>query len=463
MLNKRLQKKYFAIVISFLLQVCMGPVGNRVLAQTNPPKSGVITDIWFDTATYKELAPGSDNFPTTWGNNGHIYTSWGDGGGFGGTNDIGRVSLGFARIENYPPSISTYNVMGGVNTQCPATLTGKSYGMLDIGGTLYAWISPSSNTTNYQKTTLYKSTNSGCSWSSTSVEFYQSQNLILPSILQYGAGYSDAPDSYVYSYATRLKTSSALTIQSPGEIDLMRVAKTQISNRSSYEFFKGFDSNNNPLWTTDINLRQPVIKISTGVGWAPATVSYNKGLGRYLMAVDDAAAGVTGVSGKGLGIYDAAKPWGPWTLVKQINTFTYEPTFFYNFPTKWISSDGKTLWMVFSGTNDYDSYNMVKATLVTSSATPTPTSIPTNTNTPTPLPKFTSTLTPTPKATNTVTPTTTVNGDANGDGSVNELDYAIWKTNYNTTTASGVTKGDFNLNGKVDGVDYLIWLQSYTQ
>ena len=138
MLNKRLQKKYFAIVISFLLQVCMGPVGNRVLAQTNPPKSGVITDIWFDTATYKELAPGSDNFPTTWGNNGHIYTSWGDGGGFGGTNDIGRVSLGFARIENYPPSISTYNVMGGVNTQCPATLTGKSYGMLDIGGTLYA-------------------------------------------------------------------------------------------------------------------------------------------------------------------------------------------------------------------------------------------------------------------------------------------------------------------------------------
>jgi len=150
-------------------------------------------------------------------------------------------------------------------------------------------------------------------------------------------------------------------------------------------------------------------------------------------------------------------------LVKQINTFTYEPTFFYNFPTKWISSDGKTLWMVFSGTNDYDSYNMVKATLVTSSATPTPTSIPTNTNTPTPLPKFTSTLTPTPKATNTVTPTTTVNGDANGDGSVNELDYAIWKTNYNTTTASGVTKGDFNLNGKVDGVDYLIWLQSYTQ
>src|SRR5690349_9031310 len=66
------------------------------------PRSPVIDRVEFDFQTHRRLAPGSDNWPTTWANDGHLYSVWGDGGGFGGTNSKGRVLLGVARIEGGP-------------------------------------------------------------------------------------------------------------------------------------------------------------------------------------------------------------------------------------------------------------------------------------------------------------------------------------------------------------------------
>jgi hypothetical protein len=37
-----------------------------------------------------------------------------------------------------------------------------------------------------------------------------------------------------------------------------------------------------------------------------------------------------------------------------------EPQIMYNFPTKWMDSDGKTLWMVYSAE---DSFNVIRAAL----------------------------------------------------------------------------------------------------
>ncbi len=53
------------------------------------------------------------------------------------------------------------------------------------------------------------------------------------------------------------------------------------------------------------------------------------------------------------------------------------------------------------------------------------------------------------------------NGDANGDGKVDNLDYNIWLGYYGQTVNDGVKSGDFNLNGLVDGIDYTIWLTTY--
>jgi hypothetical protein len=63
----------------------------------------------------------------------------------------------------------------------------------------------------------------------------------------------------------------------------------------------------------------------------------------------------------GLAIYDAPEPWGPWTTVFYTDQWDVGPGDSASFPSKWISADGKTLHLVFSGN---DSFSVRQATLV---------------------------------------------------------------------------------------------------
>jgi hypothetical protein len=62
----------------------------------------------------------------------------------------------------------------------------------------------------------------------------------------------------------------------------------------------------------------------------------------------------------GFGIYDAPEPWGPWTSVFFNEDWDVGPGETCSIPTKWISGDGKTVHLVFSGD---DSFSVRKATL----------------------------------------------------------------------------------------------------
>src|SRR5271157_5329957 len=106
------------------------------------PPSPVIREITWHWETYKTAAPGSDLWPVTWGPDDHQYTAWGDGGGFGGTDSDGRVSMGFARIEGPPENYRGINVNGGKSPQPPATFPkkGKTAGVAFVDGVLYASI-----------------------------------------------------------------------------------------------------------------------------------------------------------------------------------------------------------------------------------------------------------------------------------------------------------------------------------
>src|SRR3954447_10686892 len=75
-------------LIALALAACAAPAAR---AGTAPPIGG----LQLDWSTYTRKAQGSDNWPTTWAADGSVYTSYGDGGGFGGA----RQSLGFARLS----------------------------------------------------------------------------------------------------------------------------------------------------------------------------------------------------------------------------------------------------------------------------------------------------------------------------------------------------------------------------
>jgi hypothetical protein len=349
-------KAYLFITLMLSLQGC------DVTLPTPPyPPSPMIKEVVWDYSSHRRAAPGSDNWPVTWSDDDHQYTSWGDGGGFGGNNDDGRVSLGVARVEGAATSYYGRNIWGGKNAENPATFEGKSYGIISVGGILYMWVSPGSEATNYKEARLYRSTDEGASWTPASWAFTSDHGIIMLTFLQYGRDYQGARDTYVYSYANNLKDPTALKVQKPGEITLMRVPKTSIMDCAKYEFFAGIDSNNNSLWSSDFSLRKPVFEDLRGVGWN-TSVSYNAGLGRYLLITENTESFV----GR-FGIYDAPEPWGPWTTVSD-GTFGYgviaPTTFFYNFSNKWASTDGKEFVLIFTGIGENDSWNSIKGTFL---------------------------------------------------------------------------------------------------
>jgi len=51
-------------------------------------------------------------------------------------------------------------------------------------------------------------------------------------------------------------------------------------------------------------------------------------------------------------------------------------------------------------------------------------------------------------------------GDANGDGRVDGIDYAIWVSHY-SQQISGAQNGDFNNDSRIDGLDFVLWLSHY--
>jgi hypothetical protein len=136
-----------------------------------------------------------------------------------------------------------------------------------------------------------------------------------------------------------------------------RVALNQLSDKRAYEYYTGIDGGGDPTWSTDISQRQTCFTDVNGVG--TITVIYNAEIGRYIATVSHGSVGE-------FGIFDSPEPWGPWTTVAYYDNwgnYGSSEAFVWSFPTKWISSDGKTMWCVFSSTGELDSFNLVKATL----------------------------------------------------------------------------------------------------
>jgi hypothetical protein len=348
------------------------------------PASTAIADMSLDWSTHERGAVGSDNFQLTWSNDNHQYGAWGDGGGFGATGDGGadRVGLGVARIEGSWNSWTGHNVWGGKDHENRAQFDGKSWGMISVNSTLYMWVT-AEHPNHYAHVEVARSTNHSATWSKGNWRFEQSEWLTIPTFLNFGKDNAGARDNYVYSYFIRPENTTQGDdnwLSKPGVIYLARVHKNNIfGSKSDCQFLTGFDSGNptgNPIWGR-ISGKMPVFEDPEGAG-AVVSASYNPGIGRYILATQHTKS-LSSV----LGIFDAPEPWGPWTTVKYYtpsdrfgetrpgSTLHWEHNvFFLAFPTKWLSADGKSFTMTFTGGGqgkNNDSFNTVRGTFSVSS------------------------------------------------------------------------------------------------
>lgn len=328
------------------------------------PASPVIARVEFDFKTHQRHAPGSDNWPATWADDGHLYAAWGDGGGFGGSNGRGRVLLGVARIEGDGITYTGKNLWGGHQPAAPATFGGKSYGILSVKGVLYLWVAPQPNP-HLATAQLAVSRDHGLTWTLADWKFAFAEGVTIPTFLNFGRDYAGARDGYVYSYLiqpawgpgpARKTTEHTFDVHAPGHVHLSRVPQDAILDRTRYEFFAGL-INGQPTWTTDLARKQPVFSDPNGVGWN-LSVTYNAGLKRHLLTTEHNETH----AGK-LGLFDAPEPWGPWTTVAYEENWgagvIEVTTFYWVLPSKWLSADGTQFTMIFTGKNSNDSFNTV--------------------------------------------------------------------------------------------------------
>jgi hypothetical protein len=322
------------------------------------PRSTTITDFRLDWGTYRRLAPGSDNWPTTWAGDGNVYTAWGDGPGFGAT----RVSLGFARlVGNSAASVHGFNLPSDV-------AAGKSYGLLALGSTLYAWISPGSNAANYDEARLYAAPLGTDRWKAAGWAFTKDDaaRLILPTFLQGGKDYAQAGDpDHVYVYAARYdpKDPGQLSTQGAsgrsGEIALLRASRTaDLLASESWEFYAGVDGSGQPVWSPDPGQLKPVASDKKGVGWT-VSAAYDPGLKLYLLATEHGTSFASQYT-----LLESPNPEGPWHTAAYMTLAdprgrVRSTAFYYNFLADSFSKSGKRFTLVFTGTGNADALNLV--------------------------------------------------------------------------------------------------------
>lgn len=314
------------------------------------PQSQVIAGVTFDDSSARVEAPGSDIWPMTWAANDHLYTAWGDGGGFGGTNQNGRVLLGVARVRGGRRDYVGENIAGGVNAAHPAPFGGKSEGILALGDTLYLWRDGDKSSLEYFKfCELWRSDDQGATWHATGVRFSKpggdfaadDAGIFAPAFLQFGRGYAGARDDYVYVYAPDIIDPTHWNIRQPGRINLLRVPRERIGTKEAYEFFGGLDARGRPDWRGTPVARRPTWE-DGAQGTHRIAVSYNAPLKRYLLttiAMDRSGW---------MSIYDAPEPWGPWTHVHtEHNPERWGTlTIIFTFVNKWLSADGRDFVLV---------------------------------------------------------------------------------------------------------------------
>ena len=311
------------------------------------PPSKVITRItWAPVSSIIRKARGSDNWPITWADDDSLYTAYGDGWGF--TPKVrGKLSLGFAKVSGPAEKFKGVNIRSATGEHKGDGRRGKkASGMLCVGGVLYMWVRNADG--RGRQSQLALSADRGRTWKWPSWRFAQ---FGYPSFLNFGRNYAGARDEYAYAYSP--DTPDAY--KAADRVVLMRVPADKIARRSAYEFFVRRDASGKCVWTSDVTRRGAVFTFPGGCN--RVDVVYNAPLKRYLMTMRSR----TENGGKSrFGIYDAPQPWGPWTTIFHTESWDVDPGESQHIPSKWISKDGRTIHLLFSGN---DCFAVRRATL----------------------------------------------------------------------------------------------------
>lgn len=313
------------------------------------PASPVIREfLWAPVATINRQGPHSDTWPITWADDDNLYTSWADGTGF--EHNGPRLSLGLGKVIGDPPGHVGLDIPAPTGEDAGNGKSGKkACGMLMVGGILYMWARNADKDGKFSQ----------LAWSADHAETWEWADWMFQefgycTFLNYGRNYAGARDEYVYVYSHDHPSA----YKHADRMILARVPADQIRRRESYEFFTALGADGQPQWSADVGARGAVFSFPGEC--CRSGISYNAGLRRYLWWQQWEEEGVDERFEGGFAVYDGPEPWGPWTTAYATRKWDVGPGETGSFPTKWMSADGKTVHLVFSGD---DTFAVRRATL----------------------------------------------------------------------------------------------------
>ena len=253
-----------------------------------------------------------DLWLNTWADDGDLYSGWGDGAGIGPSlphkpsgEDQGGTDCGIAQFTGTLPNIhGKICCYRAPKTNGLPKVNDKPSSMLYLDGQLVgAFHSPLGNAwIGY----LAVSHDYGATWQR--IGFYKqgetppanaspwtrdrNSNFRCLFFINMGQAYRLNKDGYVYAMA--IGTEWNWTSK---KVYLCRVPRKDILDYSAYRYFTGL-TGSNPGWSASQDDARPLPVVRAG---DQGSAMFHPQLGRYLFLTDAQ-------------LYDAAAPWGPWTL-----------------------------------------------------------------------------------------------------------------------------------------------------
>lgn len=320
-----------------------------------------------------------DTWMPTWASDGSMYSPWQDGVlltppfvNMGGWHAGDATALnGWARIVGddpqdllIPNAGELAGPRGNWSGRYPAGMFAKD-GVVYYGVRSTAVYDPAGNlstdpNTNYRYASgtfigFYTSTDGGGSWSASpdagSPLFNEqtggNQRLKFgqPYLVDHGRNQQHSPDGRVYFVSSGSTDTSAATDHlNDDQVYLCRVSASVggINNPANWQFWNGSG------WTSTLSSAQPIFEWRNHV--SGATMTWNAGLGKYLMLLYRNGYTVTGTK-TDFGEFDtyileSASMTGPWKLVHYLPSFGKQG-YYPNLPSKFLSDDGRNGWMWF--------------------------------------------------------------------------------------------------------------------
>ena len=329
---------------------------DRSRGQSPYPPSQIIGGVEWKFDTLIQRGPGGDQWPLTWADDDHVYTAWGDGWGWNKTG--AKHSIGITRVSGFPPDFRGEDLWGAG----PGSGFGKPEALIAYEGRIYMFWTVGRSKDDTANTGFAVSSDYGVTWTLNKQKAFPQlpDGFRVRGIAQFGKGYAGAMDDFVYVY---------FGFSRANDIYLARVAKAAILDATRYEWFAG-PNGTQPLWNSQFTRKEPVFTDPAAYIWHVG-VTYVPALKRFLFTKPHYSPGADRQAPQGdrskvsgLGVFDAPKPWGPWTTVYYQDRF-YDGHFKFTYfiPAKYLSADGKSLWVAWSGPPQYDNVNFVRGEL----------------------------------------------------------------------------------------------------